>query len=212
MTTEAPRTNHIKSYLEEAARILSEISPEHINNFINVLFEAWKRRNFIYIIGNGGSASTSIHFAADLNNVTRKFEEFNPHLPRFKAISFNENPSRNSALINDEGWDRVYTEQLKNFFGPGDVVIAISVHGGSGSDRAGTWSQNLPNALQYAKDHGGKTLGFTGFDGGIMKSICDVNVNIPANSTPHVEGLHVVFQHLVFQELQERIGNYVKEK
>lgn len=120
----------------------------------------------------------------------------------------NENPSRLSALTNDEGWANVYVEQLKNFFQPGDVVVGISVHGGSGSDKAGTWSQNLLIALQFAKDQQGRALGFTGFDGGAMKTLCHVNVNVPIDSTPLVEGLHVVLHHLVVEELRERIAKH----
>ena len=123
-----------------------------------------------------------------------------------RAISLNENLSRVSALTNDEGWGKVYTSQLSNFFEQGDVVVAISVHGGSGQDRSELWSQNLLAALQYAKDNGGKALGMTGFDGGAMATLCDANINVPFNSTPHVEGVHVVLHHLICEELKQRIA------
>lgn len=191
----------IDTYLKEVAEICEEISQKDLDLFIDYLFKAWWNQNNIFFVGNGGSASTSIHFAADLNNCTTKIPGVHP----VRALSLNENHSRISALTNDEGWSNVYLSQLKNFFKPGDVVVGISVHGGSGKDRAGVWSQNLLAALQYAKDNGGKALGFTGFDGGAMKTLCDVCVNVPKNSTPHVEGMHVVLHHLVFDELTKRI-------
>ncbi|MDO8503268.1 MAG: SIS domain-containing protein [bacterium] len=192
----------IDSFLQEIVEVCSKISRKDIELFIDYLFDAWWNQNNIFFIGNGGSASTSIHFAADLNNCTAKI----PGVHAVRALSLNENPSRISALTNDEGWQNVYITQLKNFFKPGDVVVGISVHGGSGKDRAAIWSQNLLAALQYAKDNGGRALGFTGFDGGLMKTLCDVCVNVPQNSTPHVEGMHVVLHHLVFDQLTKRIG------
>jgi len=110
-----------------------------------------------------------------------------------------------SALTNDDGWDNVYVEQMKNFFETGDVALALSVHGGSGKDKAGLWSQNLLKALQYAQSRGGKALGFSGFDGGAMKEMADVCVVVPYNTTPHVESFHVVLHHLVTFRLAERI-------
>ena len=64
-----------------------------------------------------------------------------------------------SALINDEGFDNLFREQLKNLFHEGDVLVCISVHGGAGKDKAGLWSQNLLKAMKYAKDMRGKTIG-----------------------------------------------------
>lgn len=192
----------INSYLDKVKVLCEQISRGDINKFIEELYQAWERGSTIFIVGNGGSASTSVHFAADLNNCTAKPDGVRP----VRALSLNENLSRISALINDEGWDKVYVSQLANFFRPGDVVIAISVHGGSGQDRAGIWSQNLLSALQYAKDNGGRALGFTGFDGGVMKNLCHVNVNVPFDSTPHVESFHVILHHLVFGQLTKRIA------
>ena len=99
-----------------------------------------------------------------------------------------------SALTNDNGWNEVYSDQLRNFFRKGDVLVAISVHGGSGSDKAGLWSQNLLKAVKYAKDNGGKVVGLAGFDGGELCKAADACIVVPANSTPQVEGMHPVLR------------------
>lgn len=200
--------DRISLFLKGVNKITQEISQDDIASFIKELFKAWEKGNTIYIIGNGGSASTSVHFAADLNNVTDKID----NAPRLRAISLNENLSRVNALTNDKGWDSVYVEQLKNFFKKGDVVIAISVHGGSGRNRAGIWSQNLLAALQFARKNGGKALSFTGFDGGAMRDLCNVHINVPANSSPHVEGMHVVLHHLVCDALSKKIAEHQSDK
>lgn len=75
MTIErSPDLHLIRYYLQEAIKVLQEISAEDIDAFVNEIFKAWKKGNTIFFIGNGGSASTSLHFAADLNSTTRKLE------------------------------------------------------------------------------------------------------------------------------------------
>jgi D-sedoheptulose 7-phosphate isomerase len=111
-----------------------------------------------------------------------------------------------TAITNDLGWSEVYIEQLRNLMEPGDVFVAISVHGGSGSDRAGVWSQNLLKAAKYVKDKGGKVLSLVGFDGGVLRKISDASILVPINSTPHVEGFHLILTHLICARLKELIA------
>ena len=110
-----------------------------------------------------------------------------------------------SALINDEGFDDLFYEQLKNLFEEGDILICISVHGGVGRDKAGLWSQNLLKAMRYVKDNGGKTIGLSGFDGGPMKEIADVCIIVPISSTAQVESFHLALEHLICGCLRQKI-------
>lgn len=186
---------------------MSKLDRSTINRTIELLMEAWKNDTQVFIIGNGGSASTATHFACDLNKwVSDKAER------RFRAFALVDNIPLVSALTNDNGWSDIYSEQLLNFFRKGDLLVAISVHGGSGSDRAGPWSQNLLKAVKYVKDNGGKVIGLSGFDGGVLKSAADSCIVVPAQSTPHVEGMHLVLTHLISEQLREKIsakpGNY----
>ncbi len=178
-----------------------------IDRAVEMLFAAWQRGNTIFTCGNGGSAGTATHFAADLFKCTIVADQ-----PRMRVISLVDNIALVSALTNDDGWENVYTEQLKTLFSPGDVVVGISVHGGSGRDKAGLWSQNLLRALQYARDRGGYALGFSGFDGGAMRELADVCVVVPFNTTPHVESFHVVLHHLITFCLAEKIRAAAEEK
>jgi D-sedoheptulose 7-phosphate isomerase len=191
---------YINDFMSGLSDIIKNISRPDIDKVIELLFETWKKGKKIFVIGNGGSASTATHLAADLNKCT-----VSPGKKRVKALCLVDNIPYVSALTNDEGWDNIYTEQLKNFFEPGDVVVGFSVHGGSGRDKAGAWSQNLLKALQYAKDNGGTAIGFSGFDGGAMKEIADACVVVPFNTTPHVEGFHSVLHHLIAFRLAQKI-------
>ncbi len=172
-----------------------------------MVWGAWQRGNTIFTCGNGGSAGTASHLAADLCKCT-----IVPNQPRLRAMSLVDNIPLLSALTNDDGWENVYVEQLKSLFHAGDVVVGISVHGGNGRDKAGLWSQNLLRAMQYARDRGGYALGFSGFDGGAMKDLADVCVVVPYNTTPHVESFHVVLHHLVTFCLADRIRASAEQK
>ena len=190
----------VRRFLDEFAKVAERFPVNDVDKAINILFEAWKNEGKIFIIGNGGSASTATHFACDLAKTTIVEGK-----KRFKVISLTDNVPLLTALMNDEGPASIFIEQLRNLLTKGDVVVAISVHGGSGQDKAGPWSQNLLAALQYAKDNGAKTLGFAGFDGGAFKKMADVCIVVPADSTPYVESWHATLEHLISSCLKEKI-------
>jgi len=192
----------VSSFLVEFADVARRISEDDINKTIELLFEAWKQGSRIFIIGNGGSASTATHFACDLAKTTTVEGK-----KRFKVIGLTDNVPLLTALTNDEGFASIFVEQLKNLLEKDDVLIAISVHGGSGQDKAGLWSQNLLAAIQYAKDNHARTIGMAGFDGGVFKTMTDVCIVVPANSTPYVESWHATLEHLICSSLKERIQN-----
>ena len=189
-------------YLTEVSQIAGGLDRAAIDKAIEILYDAWKGDNQVFVIGNGGSASTSTHFACDLNKWVSDDAD-----KKFRAFALVDNIPLMSALTNDNGWGEVYAEQLRNFFRKGDVLVAISVHGGSGSDKAGPWSQNLLKAVKYVKDNGGKVVGLSGFDGGVLKTASDACVVVPAESTPQVEGMHLVLTHLMSEQLRARISD-----
>ncbi len=182
----------IENYLSEARAVLNNMPVHDIDRAVELLWEAWQQGNQVFICGNGGSASTATHFAGDLSKATIVDDK-----KRFKAFCLNDNIPLMTALINDEGFSNLFYEQLKGRFEKHDVLICISVHGGAGHDKAGLWSQNLVKAMQYAKETGGKTIGFSGFDGGIMTEIADVNIIVPSDATPQVESIHLALEHLI---------------
>lgn len=192
--------DYIDNYLKEIKEIIEKIDRLQIERAIDILFDAWKKDKNVFFIGNGGSASTATHFAADLSKTT-----IVPGKKRFKGLSLCDNVPLTSAWINDEGWENVYVGQLENLSQPGDVVVAISVHGGSGKGSAGKWSQNLTKAMQHIKDKKGKVIGMAGFNGGAFKDIADACIIVPKDSTPLVEGFHADIQHLIISRLRERM-------
>ncbi len=201
MTSEEYIREHLETVQKVAAELLGKQS-DKIKLIVNALYDAWERDIKVFTFGNGGSQANASHLAADLvktviDNPVKKHG--------IRAVCLGDNPSLMSALINDSGWADVYKAQLKTFAKPGDIVIAMSVHGGSGSDKAGAWSQNILRGLQYARYVGCFTIGLSGFDGGPMKDLVNVSVVVPAESTPLVESFHYLLNHLVVFRVKEMI-------
>ena len=197
----------VDAYLQDLGSVVKRVSRDEINGAIGLLFEAWLEGRQVFLAGNGGSASTATHFACDLAKFTSV-----EGMKRFRVIALNDNTPLVSALTNDLGWENVYVEQLKNLMQHGDVLVVISVHGGSGADKAGVWSQNLLKAAKFVQSNGGKVVGLAGFDGGVLKEVADACMVAPVNSTPQVEGFHVVLTHLICAGLRELIAEAVVEQ
>ena len=196
---------YIDRFLNETKVTLDRIQDTEAGNLdkvIEILFAAWKDKKHVFIFGNGGSASNAQHFACDLAKCTIVESK-----QRMRVKCFNDNAALFTAHVNDDGWENVYVEQLINEMEQGDVVIAISVHGGSGRDKAGAWSQNLLKAVDYANQHGAHSIGLSGFDGGALKELAEVCITMPVNSTPHVEPLHTLMHHMICDALREKITN-----
>lgn len=198
----------IDQYMNETEEIVRNIDRQEIANFINILFEAWKNNKKIITMGNGGSASTASHFVGDLLKTVVNDSSMKDICSNkgFKALCLNDNQSALTAWINDSGWDNAYKGLLHTLLDEGDVILILSVHGGSG------WSGNIVHAMQLAKEKGAKIIGLAGFNGGKMKEMCNSCIVVPKESTPHTEGFHGVLQHLIVARLKEIIQKHIEQE
>lgn len=214
MKTFLSHQKFIDKYFAESKEIIQKISIQDIDSIINILFEAWQQESTIFVMGNGGSASTASHFAADLTKYTVMGASYEQKKKRFKVICLTDNAVLNSAWTNDFGFDTIFSEQMEPWLKKNDVVFAFSVHGGSTRPEGGTWSQNIPKAFELAKERGAKLVGLSGDTGGVMKQMSDACVVVPTvnkeHITVHVEGFHVVIHHLIIHRLKQLIFDWGK--
>src|SRR6187399_1220926 len=125
-------------YFDEQNSILAQLDPHSLDPILTILEKARAERRHIFVFGNGGSASTASHFAADLQKNTVR-----SHMPRFQVTCLNDNVAIFSAYANDDGYECVFAEPLISHADPGDVVLAISASGNS---------PNVLRAIQAANE------------------------------------------------------------
>ena len=112
-------------------------------------------------------------------------------------IPLTDNVGFITALANDEGYESIFEQQLRNLARRGDLLVAIS---GSGN------SPNVLRAVEYARSIGMKTIGVTGFDGGKLRALADESVHVPIDDMGMTEALHGVVFHLAMAQLRTKLS------
>jgi D-sedoheptulose 7-phosphate isomerase len=181
-----------RDYLDRVRGLLDEL-PEQADRFVDSLFRAFEDGSTIFLAGNGGSAANASHFAQDLAKGTLPSMEA---AKRFRVVSLTDNIGFITALANDEGYDSVFEQQLRNLGRAGDVLVVIS---GSGN------SPNVLRAVEYARQIGMRSIGVTGFDGGKLRAMADESVHVPVDDMGMAEALHGVVFHLAMSRLRDRL-------
>src|SRR5207237_9142764 len=106
--------------------------PGEVNALADRIDDCYERGRTAFLCGNGGSGSNASHFCEDLGKGSLRREDFdNDRKKRLRVISLTDNTPYILAWANDEGFDRVFLEQLKNLAGSGDLLIAITASGNS---------------------------------------------------------------------------------
>lgn len=186
------------SYLGEISAAAGDMDIAAIERAVEILEAAYRGKHVVVGIGNGGSASTAQHFVSDLGKYATWPQ------PGFRALDLVSNMAASTAWTNDEGWENAYVHALSPWLEPEGVVVAFSVHGGSG------WSSNLVRALTAAGEAGMRTIGVAGDGGGEFMGLCDVCVVVPTPAdhliTPVTESMHVVLHHMIVAMLRDRIA------
>jgi len=180
-------STQIKDYIDLEIKKMEKLDVNEIDRALNLLVETLNNEGTIYIFGNGGSSSTASHFVNDFNKgVSEHLEK------KFNFICLNDNVSTLMAIANDIGFEEVFRFQLKNRLKKNDIIIAIS---GSGN------SKNVINAVEYARENGNQIIGLTGYNGGKLKELSDINLHVPVNSMQVTEDIHMIFDHLMMSIL-----------
>ena len=174
-----------RQYLNDLNQLLHGFDTEAFDRIVARILDAYCQEKAIFIMGNGGSASTASHFAGDINKGCCLDLD-----KKLKVICLNDNIPTLLAYANDLDYSSVFVEQLKNFFHSGDLVVGIS---GSGD------SENVLRAIRYAGENGGKTLGMSGYSGGQLGQLADIAYVAASNDMQKIEDVHMIIVHMIMQ-------------
>ncbi len=185
--TTAARRDFVSGYLSEIRRCLDALPRGDVARFVECLERAYHEDRQVYLIGNGGSAATASHMACDLAKNVYPPPSTGP-VRRFRVTSLTDNVALITALANDCGYDRIFSEQLHNLLQAGDLLIAVSASGNS---------PNVLDAIALARERRATTAALLGFGGGRAKDMVDVALVVNSDDYGHVEDLHLMLNHLV---------------
>ena len=194
-TESTSKRDFARHYFEYLSELMEKVDVKAVEQIIDVFSEALEKDKVIYFLGNGGSAVTASHFSNDIGIGTRA-----SGAKLFKVVSLTDNLAVLTAVSNDDSFDNVFVRQLEPLLERGDVVVALSVSGNS---------PNVLKAVRYAKKLGAKTVGCTGFDGGILRKIVDIRFHIstPKGEYGPVEDLFMILDHIIYSYFKlERFG------
>jgi D-sedoheptulose 7-phosphate isomerase len=184
-----------QQYLNGLNGLLDGFDTEAFDRIVNSILDAYSDEHAIFIMGNGGSASTASHFACDINKGCCLDLD-----KKFKVICLNDNIPTLLAYANDLDYASVFAEQLINFFRSGDLVIGIS---GSGN------SENVVRAIRYANENGGKTIGLAGYSGGQLGQLVDIAYVAASDDMQKIEDVHMIIVHMIMQAVHGALHDTV---
>ncbi len=180
----------IKRIIDEHQKALDLVKNqnEKIKEIADIIIDTLNKGKKLLIMGNGGSAADSQHFAAE---IVGRFQKNRKALP---AIALSTDTSILTAVGNDYGYDKVFSRQVEALGEEGDAVICFSTSGNS---------TNVIEAADAASAAGCRTIGFLGRDGGLLKDKCDVSITVEIETTARVQEMHLMIYHIICELVEK---------
>jgi D-sedoheptulose 7-phosphate isomerase len=181
--------NIISSSIDVKSMVLNDdVLLTTVQQVAEMMVSALRNGQRIYFCGNGGSAADAQHLAAEFSG---RFYTDRRALP---AEALHCNTSYLTAVANDYSYDVVYSRLIEGIANPGDILVGLSTSGNS---------KNIVAAFETARKNNIRTVGFTGADGGRMRTLSDYLINIPSADTPRIQESHILLGHIVCQLVEE---------
>jgi D-sedoheptulose 7-phosphate isomerase len=174
-----------KQLQQSIATLQAVLADDHISDTLvsiaKLTADAMRTGHKLLVAGNGGSAADAQHLVAEF--VVR----LTVNRPALRAIALTTDSSILTAAGNDYGFDHLFSRQIEALGQPGDIFLGISTSGNS---------KNILRALHQAKKMSIATIGFSGNNGGQMRSLCDHNIIIPSAVTMNIQESHLALEHI----------------
>ena len=167
--------------------LTSKIYISLIEKIIKILIKSIRSGGKVIFCGNGGSASDSLHLAAEL------IGRFKKKRKAISAISLNSEISTITAIANDFGYEKIFERQLESIGNKRDVLIAISTSGKS---------KNILKVLNKAKKMKIRSILFTSEMSKTNKKIADIMFKAPTKDIARTQEVHILIGHLICEALE----------
>lgn len=179
--------DYITNQLAEAQHVLSRMQIDKVlltklEKTSHACITSLQNGGKILLAGNGGSAADAQHIAGEF--VSR----FAFDRPGLSAIALTTDTSILTAIGNDYGYEKLFARQVQALGQKGDVFIGYSTSGKS---------LNVLNAFETARSQGMVCIGLTGNQGGIIRNLCDILLEIPSSNTPKIQEGHLILGHIL---------------
>ncbi len=184
---------NIKSFLTDYLdniNKLSNIKISLLNKFIFLIEKTIKNKNNIFVCGNGGSAAIANHYLCDYLKLLRTNTTLKPIV-----TSLSSSVELITAISNDINYESIFSYQAECLANKNDLFILVSSSGNS---------KNIINVAKFAKKNKCKVIGFTGFDGGLLKKIADLSIHVPLKNYGLSEDSHHILMHILMQFLRQK--------
>lgn len=145
----------------------------------------------LLFFGNGGSASDSMHIAAELSGRLRHERRALP------ALALNADAAAMTAIANDYGYAEVFARLLAAQAKAGDCAIGLSTSGRSA---------NVLRAFETAQAMGVSRVALLGRDGGPARALADLAVVVPDDDSARVQEAHIFIGHTWCGQIEMLLG------
>ncbi len=193
--TDAGVTGYVSDYFATLKMLLDAADVGQIERVVAILLETYHAGKRLVLCGNGGSGSTTSHLVCDL----AKNIYLDGGRP-FEVIALTDSPALITAWANDTEYANIFAGQARTWLREGDVLIALS---GSGN------SPNVLRAVEVGNEIGAHTIGFCGYGGGKLAKLAKLSIVVDRRNMQQVEDLHMVFGHVIFSALRDRIKGVI---
>lgn len=181
----------LRAHLDTMTRVeTDEGLKATIGKAVEAIVTCFRNGGRVYFCGNGGSAADAQHLAAEFSG---RFYFDRPVLP---ADALHCNTSYLTAVANDYGYNKVFARLISGLGREGDILVGLSTSGNS---------ENILQAFAVCREKGVRTLALTGANGGRMKELADLLINIPSTDTPRIQEAHITIGHIICELVEQAI-------
>lgn len=181
-----------------------------IQQSTDMLINAYKNGNRLYICGNGGSAADADHIVGELmKGFLKKRPLTDEQLAAFgnedqplakglmqglPAVSLHSQTAFLTAFLNDEDPSLLYAQALYALGKKDDILLAISTSGNS---------QNVINAAKVARAIGCKVISLVGAKECNLDKLSDVIIHADSCDTYRIQELHLPIYHYLCATVED---------